>query len=562
MPVFNFTQMIQALMVVGVEALTEQMTTPPEPKILVEMPDADPPQTETVHASLYKKDMAQVIKSGLPAGSMVSTADKFIPEHAEANHQVIASTSATQKRLKERLAKELYRMQMDLEDGAHIGGIPCDCMPGTSLIYQASDTDGQTTRAVAPISEVYKHKRKFVISHTAKTQRITSHLTRVFSGEMFNIGIGYSNIPLEVTPEHPILSIKKGWKWNWRNHYGGLDDREAAWIGAKDLGTDDFVLFPRLQNTRDMEIITPDLAEILGWYVAEGCKGNENRVVFSLGHHEAGYIANLKQMISRTFGEEPQEYPRPTSLHLAYSHREFVPLFSMFGHRATRKHLPSWVFHLPEHKIGRFLRGVLQGDGSISDGCIAYSTQSAELAFQLRLLLFKLGILHSLGQSTMQDGNIDGRTIRSNGPTYFIHISGEAADRVLELTHIPSQLQRRRAARNQGWVTEGNVFLPVKRIKHAPFQGKVYNLSVSGDESYLTPNGAVHNCLDGKHKLGLQATAEELIAMDTSPVPQKVLGWLSTHEPELNPAAIAKYGPDHYRKLATDMREFRKDLGT
>lgn len=69
------------------------------------------------------------------------------------------------------------------------------------------------------------------------------------------------------------------------------------------------------------------------------------------------------------------------------------------------------------------------------------------------------------------------------------------------------------------------------------------------------------DCLDGKHKLGLQATAEELLAMDDTHVPQEVLGWLSTHEPELNPAAITKYGPDHYKKLATDMREFRKKLG-
>jgi hypothetical protein len=69
------------------------------------------------------------------------------------------------------------------------------------------------------------------------------------------------------------------------------------------------------------------------------------------------------------------------------------------------------------------------------------------------------------------------------------------------------------------------------------------------------------DCLDGKHKLGLRATAKELLVMDDTHVPQEVLGWLATHEPELNPTAISKYGPDHYKKLATDMREFRKKLG-
>jgi hypothetical protein len=137
---FNFARMIQALMVFGAEVVTTEMTKTPEPKILVEMPDAD---TETVYASLYRKDMENVIKNGLPAGSMVTPVQKFIPEHAEANHQVIASTSATQTRLantpdtlamlKRRLAKELYRMEMDLQNGGRIptkagGAVSCDCL--------------------------------------------------------------------------------------------------------------------------------------------------------------------------------------------------------------------------------------------------------------------------------------------------------------------------------------------------------------------------------------------------------------------------------------------------
>lgn len=72
--------------------------------------------------------------------------------------------------------------------------------------------------------------------------------------------------------------------------------------------------------------------------------------------------------------------------------------------------------------------------------------------------------------------------------------------------------------------------------------------------------GVPCDCLDGKHKLGLRATAKELLAMDSSPVPQQVLEWLETHEGELSPQAIHQYGPDHYKKLAGDMRELRKNL--
>lgn len=131
----DFPRILQNVLVVVVRILATEATAP-HPPPMMRLDELPPPESAPAKPdatlSLYKSDLDKVLRGGgsVPAGVMLSTDGKFHREHAEANRDVIASTSATVKRLRERLAEELYRMQMDLEDGAHIGGIPCDCLDG------------------------------------------------------------------------------------------------------------------------------------------------------------------------------------------------------------------------------------------------------------------------------------------------------------------------------------------------------------------------------------------------------------------------------------------------
>jgi len=42
--------------------------------------------------------------------------------------------------------------------------------------------------------------------------------------------------------------------------------------------------------------------------------------------------------------------------------------------------------------------------------------------------------------------------------------------------------------------TEDGFWVPIKQIRREPYKGKVYNLKVNTDESYLANGYAVHNC--------------------------------------------------------------------
>jgi len=71
------------------------------------------------------------------------------------------------------------------------------------------------------------------------------------------------------------------------------------------------------------------------------------------------------------------------------------------------------------------------------------------------------------------------------------------------------------------------------------------------------------DCLGSKHHFGIEATAEELIPMDTSPIYPSIISWLKVHQNEFEVEEVAKRPPEHYQALAPEVRRFRKEvLGT
>jgi hypothetical protein len=70
------------------------------------------------------------------------------------------------------------------------------------------------------------------------------------------------------------------------------------------------------------------------------------------------------------------------------------------------------------------------------------------------------------------------------------------------------------------------------------------------------------DCLDSKHSLGLEATAEELIPNESdNPVYQEILVWLRDNHPKVTIEAISsgKYA-EEYPQMAAQFRDFRKRI--
>ncbi|KKL25001.1 hypothetical protein LCGC14_2409660, partial [marine sediment metagenome] len=189
------------------------------------------------------------------------------------------------------------------------------------------------------------------------------------------------------------------------------------------------------------------------------------------------------------------------------------------------------------------------------------NTVSPRLAYGLRLLLYRLGILHGLYKRPQRDGLINGRLIHGNGIRYEIKTAGEAAVLLGKSIGQPFN-PRERAPRNMGWVSRNYVFLPVISNEAVPYNGMVYNISVEEDESYLTVHGALHNCGSTKHLLDMEAMAEEAVPMVNNPqVYYRLIDWVGRCGP-MSTEQAAKSGnfDSIYPGLSGEARDFRKEI--
>ena len=379
-----------------------------------------------------------------------------------------------------------------------------ECLVGTTRLYTVNSTE--------TISSISTHS---MLTHLGSYQNPSEVFSRPYDDEIVDLKFCYTNIPLSITPEHPVLVAKDVRKPQtvWRGQ--GIDPGCLEWSPAGGLTERDFIAFPRITETIDIGIATPDLCELFGWYLSEGCYGESDRgivVTFSLGHHETDRIKRVVGLIEKVFGKTPSINRGGTATTISLSSIYYAPMFKQFGNSAKQKKIPNWVLRLPEEKQYRILHGMFNGDGAISGKSITYGTVSRGLAYELRLLLFRLGILHGVYERDAKDSIIDGRTIIATGKFYTIVVGGDAA-RILAPKIGFDYDSGKRTSGNFGYVLDDYVMIPIVGTSRRRFCGKVYNMHIPGAESYVTLHGALHNCLV-KHS----STAKELLkeAIDRS----------------------------------------------
>jgi len=451
-----------------------------------------------------------------------------------------AETIAYQNR---ELGKALLLMELHLQQKCKINGTPCDCcLPEGTTIY--------TNPGIATI----ERPGDKVITHTGQARKVTKTFEREYNGFLNELSIGYTNIPLRLSPEHQALvatGVRKRQRDIWRKT--GISEDSLKWVPAVDLGDQDFIAFPRLKKTIDRADIDTGFAELLGWYLAEGsCTGS--RITFSLGKGEPQNISRVKALIKDKFKVDPKVYVKPTVVHICYTNKQDVAIFHEFGLGARNKTLPQWLLLLPHYKQRAFLKGAFAGDGHVAKYSIVYTTTSEILAYKLRLLLFRLGHLHSVMTREIGISYINGRPIIPRGPRYDLLISGDAA-RALDSSFSGGT----RTSGNHGWISKNYAFLPIKSNKQVPFSGMVYNIAVAEDESYLTIHGAIHNC--EKHPMAIEALSEEALGMTGDSKYSDITAWARRVAP--NTSAVASASGDYdelYPQLAQEARVFRKRI--
>ncbi len=336
-----------------------------------------------------------------------------------------------------------------------------------------------------------------VISHRGDRRTISKTFVHKHAGEMLTITPQSPLNAFRLTPEHPVLCVKRDHiRAKKEDRNGWLPETstikllktDPAYIEAGELKAGDFLVYVVPKDSKDTAELTEPILKILGLYLAEGSASfnkalNRRALQFSFGKtkDEKALAYELVEII-RSMGEKASVCRAARKYYTvsSYSKRLIEVCMRNCGTGAATKMLSKEVMELPTEKQRTFLEYYLKGDGNEyrkkknKSLMIRASTASKILAFQLQEIVGRLGTFANL---QLRKGGVD-------------FINGR---RILRKDQYVIEYTK-----DKKWSSvrhRDNLFLvPIKTIVRHKFEGNVFNIAVNADESYLVKGFAVHNC--------------------------------------------------------------------
>lgn len=377
-----------------------------------------------------------------------------------------------------------------------------------------------------------------VITHEGRSRRVTHVFERDYEGDIRAVRFDRFKDPVLVTGNHPFRSVEtyvpptrvrpgtsasnalryrrdqiaralRGEK----NVFGDDFHAEKGWRNAEDLEVGSFVLSPRrVEGTRRKF----SEAILLGYYAAEGCpmgtKSGSDGFVLSFGPHEGGVAEDARRHALRVWPDAHVAIrPSQTSLRVevfASGAREWC--IRMGGHLASTKKLDASVFEWDRESLLRLLGAWLTGDGNLHKGTLRLrgSSTSRELADQMHRVAEIVGVKSSVVFERRKIGEVMssvqmtvGGEVRSFDVIPRHHVwtvlvsKGSVEDVAVRSARWPSlRVARSRKRSEITWWQDCRLHRVASNEPFA-YKGKVYNLEVEEDHSYVIEHGiACHNC--------------------------------------------------------------------
>ena len=371
-----------------------------------------------------------------------------------------------------------------------------------------------------------------VLTSDGSYQNVAGFTKINYQGKMIKIRPRFFNESVSITAEHPVLTVRadRGYGANYKIN---PDFSEPEWKEAEELTTEDCVLYPIIKEIKDLDkiklsdylelreegenvmphkqtytsklvkneiFLTKDLMRLFGYYLAEGsASGHELRFYFNKNEKE--YLDDVQNIIKNSFGLDSKiTYKDNVGFVTLYS-KVICDLFKvLFDKYSHQKSLPHFMMILPTDKQKELIKGLWRGDGCVRDKDFCLVTSSRKMAYQVRDILLRVGILPSLqkrDKDTLNQykSNIQGRDISFTHDKYHINVGGPYLDKMSEIWGIKHpKIEKREQTLQQAWIKDGYAILPIRSIEKVDYEGDVLSIGVENNSNFVAKNFIVHNC--------------------------------------------------------------------
>ena len=383
------------------------------------------------------------------------------------------------------------------------------CIPDTMITGCPKPTliqdvkKGDHVLGLRTYNQVIRNEKTSLVFDSQRTRfdDVEQKFERNYNGNVIAITPYFTNIPLVVTPEHPILAVKiKRNNKSRRKSVKGI----PQWIQAKDLTEDHAIIQPRIQLDKSSIILklkklgkkqVPDSVEtdsdmmfLFGLYLAEGwirtSKTRKNGgVFFALNQNEHDLLEELQKSFKKKFGFNG--IIKKSKIHKGMTIEFFSKsvgtlFYETLGNYYNKKIIPDYMMRMKPELIKSLIRGYFLGDGSIKGNDVRAVTASKILAHQITTLIRALGFPCGIWK--------DNNAFRIIIPASF---SRKFAKNVLG-KDLPKFKERNKVGLIR--LSDTHFVTQIKKIENRKFRGKVYNMETKKSHTYTAEGILVHNC--------------------------------------------------------------------
>lgn len=358
-----------------------------------------------------------------------------------------------------------------------------DCFPAGTMVLTA--TGYRSIESVCVGDEVLTHKqrwRRVTETHSATRELVTLR--------------GHGHHGLRVSPEHPFLIKRR------RTRHVGHSFDEAAWTPARELEKGRYWATPTTIPALPvpaMRVATQGTSlpmdERLMWLAGRYLGDGWTRLTKTRAELVIICGASEREALSKRLDLWPRSGKRVLNGELAWQSRavrtgaQFTAnsrtlvswLRDQFGHGASHKTVPGWVFGMPANLRSALLDGYLSADGWAGKdwkgkSLVEVVTVSRALAWGMRSLAATLGYAVAVYYDDSQPDVIEGRKVNVKP---VIRLRWRKS---IEPGHA------------QTFVDDGLRWSPIRERTAVEGKHRVYNFAVEEDESYVVEGVVVHNC--------------------------------------------------------------------